>query len=94
MSALIRRLCEIRRDALFTCSSFSARTLGETVIAEHRAGEKRMIGCFCTKGRGGVVSVDLPDGEYRNLMDDSTVRVDQGHLALGGEPVIVKSETA
>lgn len=94
MSALIRRLCEIRRDALFTCSSFSARTQGETVIAEHRAGEKRMIGCFCTKGRGGVVSVDLPDGEYRNLMDDSTVRVDQGHLALGGEPVIVKSETA
>ena len=40
------------------------------------------------------MSVDLPDGEYRNLMDDSTVRVDQGHLALGGEPVIVKSETA
>ena len=70
-------------------SSFSAAVQGDTVIAEHRAGDRRMLGFFCTKGRGAAVSCTIPDGEYVNLIDDGKVRVDQGLLALNGEPVIL-----
>ncbi len=90
LSPLIRRLSAIRRDEGMTHSSFSVKVLGETVSAEHRSGAHRMLGFFCTGGKGTAVSCGLPDGEYQNLIDGSIVRVDQGRLPLCGEPVILK----
>lgn len=90
LTALIQRMCAIRGDALFTDSSFSANTIGKTVIASHQHGQQRMIGFFCTDGKGSVVPCDLPDGDYVNLLADGIVRVDEGLLPLSGEPVIIK----
>ena len=87
---MIQRLCTIRGDALFTDSSFSANTIGKTVIASHQRGRQRMIGFFCTDGKGTAVPCDLPDGDYVNLLADGAVRVDEGLLPLSGEPVILK----
>ena len=71
-------------------SSFSASVQGDTVIAAHSAGEKRLLGFFCTTGKGTAVSCDLPEGDYVNLIDGKCVRADQGMLLLDGEPVILK----
>ena len=94
LTALIQRMCAIRRDVLFTNSSFSAKTAGRIVIASHRRGPRRMIGFFCADGKGAAVRCDLPDGDYGNLLTGETVRVDQGLLPLTGEPVIIKTEQA
>ena len=90
MPPFIPRLCSSRGDALFTDSSFSANTIGKTVIASHQRGRQRMIGFFCTDGKGTAVPCDLPDGDYVNLLADGAVRVDEGLLPLSGEPVILK----
>ena len=90
LSALIRRLSEIHRDPIMTESSFSASVQGDTVIAAHRTGERRLLGFFCTTGKGTAVSCDLPEGDYVNLIDGKRVRADQGMLLLDGEPVILK----
>ena len=90
LTALIQRMCAIRTDPLFTDSSFSAKAIGKTVIAEHQRDGRRMIGFFCTDGRGAAVPVDLPEGDYENLLTGKAVRVDEGLLPLTGEPVILK----
>ncbi len=90
LSALLARLSGIRRAPLFASGAFSVRAQGEILCAEHRRDKERMLGFFCTWGRGGCVRCDLPDGDYTDLLGGGTVRADQGLLPLKGEPVILK----
>ena len=41
------------------------------------------------KGKSGTVNVRLPDGTYRNHLDGTDVRVENGKLLCGGSPIIV-----
>ena len=90
LSPLIRTLRALRRDPIFTDSAFSARALGDTLIAEHRSGSRRLLGFFCARGTPALLPCSLPDGIYPNLLGGSPLRVDQGCLPLSGEPVVLR----
>jgi len=38
----------------------------------------------------GKLKVDLPDGKYRNYLNNKYVKVEDGLVKLGQEPIIVK----
>ena len=88
----IRRLCEIRRRPEFIDSRYEVKALpGDILLAEQRGPEGRLLGIFSVKGNSGVISVNLPDGQYRNLVSEENVEVKLGKITVTGEPMIVKA---
>ena len=92
ISPLLKRLYAIRQNAVFTDSAYAVRDAGNGILAaEHRAKEMRMLGVFSTQGGAAAVSVNWPDGRYRNLIDDQCVPVEGGLLPCQGEPIILST---
>ena len=53
------------------------------------AAPSRYLGVFPLRGRGAEVSVDLPDGAYRDFLTDTDVPVANGRLTCGSAPLIL-----
>ena len=89
ISPLLRRLAEIKRslgpdDAFFA----SADDEKKIAVLERVNGEGRKLGVFPLGGRGGAVKVTLPDGTYKNRLDNETVVVKDGKLNCTGAVII------
>ena len=90
LSALMRRLYEIKRTALSEKDDFLARADDKKAIAVlERVGEGvRKLGVFSLRSESGEEEVPAPDGEYRNLIDGSAVSVKNGKIFCAGRPII------
>ena len=90
LTPLLRKLSGIKREILSADDFFFASALDETKTAVmtrvNRDGKK--VGVFSLKSLPARVRLDVPDGDYRNLIDDTTVSVTDGILVTGGSPVI------
>lgn len=87
---LIRRLSGMKKDPLFSEGVYTLQACpGDLALARYQLGERRAVGLFSLKGQPGVVSVDWPDGMYRNLVDDRALPVEFGQLTTDGEPIII-----
>ena len=60
----------------------------DIVLAQHTKGGKTLAGVFCLRGEAGAIAVDLPDGQYRDLISGGVVEIRAGRLGVDGEPVI------
>ena len=90
ISPLLKRLYEIKQDAILTDSAYRVRDAGNDIlIAEHRARQGRMLGVFSLRGKAAVVSVPWPDGRQSNLLGGE-VLVEGGLMPCNGEPLILK----
>lgn len=91
ISPLLRRLYEIKKDPLFTDSAYGVKAMPRDVLlAEHSRGGRRMLGIFSLRGESALVSVNVPDGIYRNLIDGANVEIYEGMLRTDGEPIIAE----
>lgn len=91
ISPLLRRLYEIKKDPLFTDSAYEVKAMPRDVLlAEHSRGGRRMLGIFSLRGESALVSVNVPDGIYRNLIDGANVEIYEGMLRTDGEPIIAE----
>ena len=90
LSPLLARLNQIKKQALAPDDFFFARADDENAIAilERVNRDGRKLGLFPLEARGAAVSLDVPDGVYRNLMDDSQIPVRGGQLLCPDTPVI------
>ena len=90
LSALMRRLYEIKRTALAAEDDFLARADDEHAIAVlERVGKGvRKIGVFSLRSEKAPVEVPAPDGAYENLIDGGTVTVKDRKLSCAGRPII------
>lgn len=91
LSGLMRRLYEIKQD-FGSEDYFSASADDEHDIAvlERGGNGRRFIGVFSLRGESADVSVGVPYGRYKNLIDGSPVNIRYGKLRCSGEPVIIK----
>ena len=91
LSEFICTLARIKHEVLGASDSFSARADDEREIAvlEREGAGGRVVGIFSLKGEAARVEVDLPDGAYENLIDGSSLEVEDGRAATQGAPVIV-----
>lgn len=91
ISPLLRRLYEIKKDPLFTDSAYGVKAMPRDVLlAEHSRGGRRMLGVFSLRGESALVSVNVPDGVYRNEIDGANVEIYEGMLRTDGEPIIAE----
>ena len=89
LSALLHRLYGVKQR--FGCKDwFRADADDENDIAVLQRGSegRRFVGVFSLKAKSAPVKVDAPDGSYENLIDGSTVVVQDGTLSCEGKPVI------
>ena len=89
ISPFLHKLYEIRQHPLLADSSYCVQALAHDIIlATHRKGGKKLVGVFSLRGEAGLLPVDLPDGQYRNLLAGDIVEVRAGRLGCCGEPII------
>ena len=91
ISPLLRRLSEIKHTALDADDAFDARADDEHDIAVllRQSGKKMKVGVFSLKQQSAWVKIPAPDGNYENLIDNTTVTVVNGKMQCSGKPVIL-----
>ncbi len=91
ISELIGALAEMKKDPCFAVGAFDAKEIRKDVVAATYTTDKEKIyGVFSLGSEYGSVKIDLPDGEYKNLIDGEMLQVFQGVLETDGEPVVIK----
>ena len=90
ISAYLRHLSDLKHTVLDADDAFESRADDEHDIAVLlRQNEKRKkIGVFSLKSACAGVKVDAPDGRYENLIDGTTVTVEDGQLYCEGRPIL------
>ena len=87
-------MADIKHTELDADDAFFVASDDENDIAilrrEHEG--RRKVGVFSLKSRPARVEVPLPDGAYENLIDGSTVTVQDGHLACAGAPIVLAAD--
>jgi len=92
LSALLGKLYAIKKHPLFTDSRYEVHAMPHEVLyATHRADTRQMTGIFSVGGQSALISADVPDGVYTNLIDSGDVLVTGGHIDCKGNPIIFES---
>ena len=91
LSGLMARLHAIKQ-AFGSNDDFAAAGDDEKDIAvmERSGHEGRFVGVFSLRSRSGEVALEVPDGNYENRIDGSSVAVREGRLRCEGRPIIFK----
>ena len=90
LSPLLRRLAEIKRDEVPALGSWELSAAEGLVYGRYRLGDRLLCGIFCLEGEGGRAAVELPDGEYPELLGGGTVTVSGGGVVCEGQPLIFR----
>lgn len=90
---MLQRLQRFKREAAVRDGSYDLKAASgsETVIGQYRFGNERLMDIFCLDGKAAEVAVDLPDGVYRNHLDDQEYQISDGMLETRSLPIVFKS---
>ncbi len=90
LSDYIAGLAAIKRDGIFTDSTYQVKAIGDSVLtATHEKNDKKAVGVFPVKDCTAFVPVGLPDGVYTNLIDDTQIEVFRGGIQCFGKAIIL-----
>lgn len=89
LSDLLQMLGKIKKKPLFADSTYEISAFPHDIIyATHRAKDHCLAGVFSMRGSHSLVPVNVPDGRYINLIDESGIEVYDGKLPCYGDPII------
>lgn len=90
LTMLMQRLRHLKVDAAVREGAYhlEAEEGVDVVNGSYVYDGRTVHGLFSLDGKRHDVSVEVPDGEYRNLIDTETIVVKDGVIALKGEPII------
>jgi hypothetical protein len=89
LSDFLTRLARLKKDPA-TDGTFELIARDTHLQARWENRSQGLYGIFNVRGHTGRVAVDLPDGRYVNLLDDTKLVVSQGQIELPLTPVVVK----
>lgn len=91
---LFKKLKQLKMDPTF--SSVHYHLTGDkdcgSLYGYYQEGQERWVGIFCLRGADTSMFVDIPDGKYRNILNNEDVLVEQGRVTLHGMPLIFKAK--
>ena len=90
ISDRLRQLSVIKHTVLGADDDFWARAddANDIAILGRENAESRKLGVFPLKSKSASVPVEAPDGVYENLLDGSSVTVEDGKLLCEGRPIV------
>ena len=90
-SDFLKRLAFIKRDPIFANSCYNVTALPRDVLlATHEMGNEKAVGIFTLRGSSTLVEPGIPDGIYKNLVNDEEVEVYGGRITVTREPIIIR----
>lgn len=93
LTGLMRKLADIKKDLLFSDSTYHVEQLGDEIImATHRRGTRMILGVFSLKGHPACISFpfETEDRKITNLISGENIEIFRGMLRTDGEPVIIR----
>lgn len=89
LSPLLRQLYRLKKHPLLTDSSYRLTALPHDIaMGTHERNGKMLVGIFSLRGEHALLQVNLPDGQYHDLLSGEPVEIRAGKLGCGGEPLI------
>lgn len=89
LEKLMMSLYKIKKHPLFADSRYEVKELPHGVLyATHEKDKKILTGIFCVKGEKGLVTVNVPEGFYMNMLDGKEFEIHRGQISLDGNPII------
>ena len=90
ISDALRHLSDLKHTVLDADDAFEARAddVHDIAVLLRQNERKKKIGVFSLKSACAEVKVDAPDGCYENLIDGTTVRVENSLLYCAGKPIL------
>ncbi|MFH0993573.1 MAG: alpha-amylase family glycosyl hydrolase, partial [bacterium] len=92
ISPLVRMLARLKKKAIFATGVYEINRPEIDGVAYNTFANEReqFIGIFNVAQVVGRMSVTFPDGRYRNLISNKTIKVENGSISLGKDPIIIK----
>ena len=86
----LRHLSDLKHTVLDADDAFEARVddVHDIAVLLRQNEKRKKIGIFSLKSACAEVKVDAPDGCYENLIDGTTVRVENSLLYCEGRPIL------
>ncbi len=91
ITMLMQKLYEIKKNNLDADDYFFASSDDKNDIAifVRDNNKRKKIGVFSLKSKSAKINVDVPDGEYKNLIDGEVIKVENKSLECKGKPIII-----
>ncbi|MGI6781576.1 MAG: hypothetical protein ACOX56_01900 [Acholeplasmataceae bacterium] len=89
ISKIIKRLKEIHEDDLITNGNLFFLETKKAVILKYENQANALFGYF-NLGTSNLIDAYVKDGIYQNLIDNSTVKVNNGKIEFSKDPIIIK----
>lgn len=91
ISSLITTCSKIVKDPIFTKGYYEIIKTGKDVFeATYELDNEKVFGLFTLSDKNETVSIDLEDGVYTNMIDNSQITVKSKMVSLLNQPVILK----
>ncbi len=90
MQPFLTRLTKLKKDPAQVQGKFVVMQADPAIQAAWEYPGKNLYGIFNTSGKTGYIMVNLPDGTYRNLLNDGQVTVKAGKMLLPEAAAIVR----
>ncbi len=94
LSPFLTRLAHLKKDPAQTTGEFTIFESEPAIQALWSHPQGSLLGVFNVAGRSGDAAVPLPDGDYRDVLNDQTVVVQDGAMALPATAAILRVEAA
>lgn len=89
ITQLIKNLTRIKDLPIVANGAYRLTDAGNDIVyGEYKYGENRLVGVFSLKDKVENVDVSLPDGDYKNYVDNTSVMVSNGKI-LCDRPIII-----
>lgn len=91
ISAYLTKLANIKKEIPnHTNYSLLANDEQDTVLLKHETEKQTFVAIFSFKNDNVMISVDLPDGTYQNLIDGSEAVVLEGKIKISNSAIVLK----
>jgi hypothetical protein len=90
LQPLLARLAKLKKDPAQVDGRFVVIQADPAIQAVWEYPKKNLYGIFNTSGKTGYIMVSLPDGTYRDILNDDQVVVRGGKLSLPESVAIVR----
>jgi hypothetical protein len=94
LTSLLRRLYKLKKDPLLSQGSFyiTPDEKNDLVTYRYIQNERWLEGSFSLQGKNAIANTHVPDGEYLNLLDYSTVKVTHGKYGVDSNSALFCSD--
>lgn len=91
LSDYLANLYEFKKNPILKDSRYSVKAYDQEniLVGMHRKDDEKIVGIFNFEGTKAKVDVELCDGIYRNIINQTDIQVEDGKIYSDGTPVII-----